>query len=179
MHVVCVYCPDFTDKDELLRVRRAIMNNIQLKSLSTPHSMKAINFKTDAFTYLGKYSDRESLIEVSGASKDDVKAALGVDSLSSLVFGEDEDEKSELRTTTYDCGGEKDLSCTTLSLGSADCTNSKSCQKCYSRCLGLREDRILSVVGVEHVEARVRPGETVTLVREPDNVSRSFSFVHG
>ena len=139
MHVVCVYCPDFTDQAELLRVRRAIMNEVPLRSLVTPHSMRQLWFKTDAFTYLGKYHD----------------------------------PKSKLRTTTFDCGGEIDLNCTTLQLGSADCTSCEDCPKCYPRCLGLREDQVYSVVGLNHAEAHGLPGETVKLVRDPENVSIS------
>ena len=48
-HSVCVYCPDFTDSEELLRVRRGISNaGIWPKE-------SVLRFKTDAFTYLDIY----------------------------------------------------------------------------------------------------------------------------
>jgi len=52
-HVVCVYCPDFTDSEELLRVRRGISNaGIWPKKF-------VLRFKTDAFTYLDIYGGNE------------------------------------------------------------------------------------------------------------------------
>ena len=50
-HVVCVYCPDFTDSEELLRIRRGIAN----AGIMT----KLLRYKTDAFTYLGIYADNK------------------------------------------------------------------------------------------------------------------------
>ena len=51
-HVVCVYCPDFTDSAELLRIRRGISN-------AGVAANSVLRFKTDAFTYLGIYSNNE------------------------------------------------------------------------------------------------------------------------
>ena len=52
-HVVCVYCPNFLDKDELLRVRRAISNDVGMYKTSV------LRFKLDATTYLDVYSGNE------------------------------------------------------------------------------------------------------------------------
>ena len=94
-HVVCIYCPNFLDKDELLRVRRAIINDVQISTKSI------LRFKLDAFTYLGIYAKNPW----------------------------------NMRTTTYDCGGAKDLDCTTLLSGWEKCTMIEGCPKCYPSCL--------------------------------------------
>jgi endonuclease/exonuclease/phosphatase family metal-dependent hydrolase len=49
-HVVCIYCPDFRDKDELLRVRKAISNDVGM------YGNSVLRFKLDAVTYLDLYS---------------------------------------------------------------------------------------------------------------------------
>mmetsp|Transcript_11386 Transcript_11386/g.25919 ORF Transcript_11386/g.25919 Transcript_11386/m.25919 type:complete len:439 (-) Transcript_11386:145-1461(-) len=51
-HVVCVYCPNFTDSAELLRIRRGI-------SSAGIATNSVLRFKTDAFTYLGIYANNE------------------------------------------------------------------------------------------------------------------------
>eukprot|EP00985_Skeletonema_marinoi_P026084 scaffold19878_cov127-Skeletonema_marinoi.AAC.1 len=45
-HVVCIYCPNFLDKDDLLRVRRSISNDVGMYKTSV------LRFKLDAVTYL-------------------------------------------------------------------------------------------------------------------------------
>jgi len=52
-HVVCIYCPNFLDKDELLRVRRSISYNIGLYKTSV------LRYKLDAFTYLNVYAKNQ------------------------------------------------------------------------------------------------------------------------
>ena len=49
-HVVCIYCPNFFDKDELLRVRRSISNDVGMYKTSV------LRFKLDAVTYLDLYA---------------------------------------------------------------------------------------------------------------------------
>jgi len=49
-HVVCIYCPNFLDKDELLRVRRSISNEVGMYKTSV------LRFKMDAVTYLNLYA---------------------------------------------------------------------------------------------------------------------------
>ena len=49
-HKVCIYCPNFDDKAEILRVRKAILNDVGISRDST------LRFKLDAFTYLGIYA---------------------------------------------------------------------------------------------------------------------------
>lgn len=52
-HVVCIYCPDFRDKDELLRVRKAISNDVGM------YGNSVLRFKLDAVTCLGIYSGNQ------------------------------------------------------------------------------------------------------------------------
>jgi hypothetical protein len=52
-HVVCIYCPDFRDKDELLRVRKAISNDVGM------YGNSVMRFKLDAVTYLDIYSGNQ------------------------------------------------------------------------------------------------------------------------
>jgi hypothetical protein len=49
-HAVCIYCPNFLDKDDLLRVRRSISNDVGMYKTSV------LRFKLDAVTYLGLYT---------------------------------------------------------------------------------------------------------------------------
>mmetsp|Transcript_32442 Transcript_32442/g.68553 ORF Transcript_32442/g.68553 Transcript_32442/m.68553 type:complete len:335 (-) Transcript_32442:262-1266(-) len=135
-HVVCIYCCNFEDKAELLRVRRAIMNDLQIGT----HAKMPLRFKTDAFTHLGIYS-----------------------------YAGKYQNLPNMRTTTYDCGGDEDLSCTTLLLGSARCAKSEHCMKCYPQCLGLRKEIVLSIVGLNFAKAHAKCGEKVKLVVDPKN----------
>lgn len=51
MHVICIYCPDFTDKKELLRIRQA------LHDLEITKDFESLSYKADAMTYLQIYSN--------------------------------------------------------------------------------------------------------------------------
>ena len=73
-HVVCIYCPTFLDKDELLRVRRSISNNVGMYKTSV------LRFKLDATTYLNVYSGNPLKLKTtsfeSGGKKDEECSTL-------------------------------------------------------------------------------------------------------
>ncbi|GFH54350.1 hypothetical protein CTEN210_10826 [Chaetoceros tenuissimus] len=50
LHVICIYCPDFTDKKELLRIRQT------LHDLEITKDFESLSYKADAMTYLQIYS---------------------------------------------------------------------------------------------------------------------------
>eukprot|EP00984_Skeletonema_dohrnii_P020347 scaffold9889_cov96-Skeletonema_dohrnii-CCMP3373.AAC.1 len=54
-HVVCIYCPNFLDKDEVLRIRRAIRNDVGLERNSI------LRFKLDAVTDANIYAYNSAL----------------------------------------------------------------------------------------------------------------------
>lgn len=91
-----------------------------------------------------------------------------------------------MRTTTYDCGGSKDLDCTTLITAHEICTNSTGCPRCFPHCMvessgstpdhpTLNEDQTictglkLIIVGVQHHEDNLVALDRLTLEREPTN----------
>ncbi|KAL7499965.1 hypothetical protein ACHAWT_010906 [Skeletonema menzelii] len=73
-HVVCIYCPTFLDKDELLRVRRSISNNVGMYKTSV------LRFKLDAFTHLNVYAKNPWKLRTtsyeSGGKKDEECSTL-------------------------------------------------------------------------------------------------------
>jgi len=151
-YIVCIYCPDFTDKNDVLRVRQSLLRDIKIGE----NSLKPMNFKLDAFTHLNIYASS------GGGGK-------------------------KMRTTTYDCGGSKDLDCTTLVTAHETCTNSTGCPRCFPHCMAesssssttdhptLNEDQTictglkLIIVGVQHREENLVALDRLTLEREPTN----------
>ena len=151
-YIVCIYCPDFTDKSDVLRVRQSLLRDVKIGE----NSMKPMYFKLDAFTHLNIYASSGG----SGGRK--------------------------MRTTTYDCGGSKDLDCTTLVTAHETCTNSTGCPRCFPHCMvessasttehpTLNEDQTictglkLIIVGVQHHEDNLVALDRLTLEREPTN----------
>ena len=51
LHVICIYCPDFTNKKELLRMRQS------LHDLGITKDFESLSYKADAMTYLQIYSN--------------------------------------------------------------------------------------------------------------------------
>jgi hypothetical protein len=58
-HIICVYCPNFLDRDELLRVRRGILNDAKIQQKSI------LRFKADSYTYLDVYAHGKNKLKTS------------------------------------------------------------------------------------------------------------------
>jgi len=73
-HVVCIYCPNFLDKDDLLRVRRSISNDVGMYKTSV------LRFKLDAVTYLNLYAKNQWKLKTTsyecGGKKDEECSTL-------------------------------------------------------------------------------------------------------
>eukprot|EP00984_Skeletonema_dohrnii_P020348 scaffold9889_cov96-Skeletonema_dohrnii-CCMP3373.AAC.2 len=73
-HVVCIYCPNFLDKDDLLRVRRSISNDVGMYKTSV------LRFKLDAVTYLDLYAKNQWKLKTTsyecGGKKDEECSTL-------------------------------------------------------------------------------------------------------
>lgn len=76
--LVCVYCADFTDKAEVLRVRQALKRT--LDDVDPKRKTSALYFKPDCFTYLNINAGNEYKIRPTiytcGGKKDEACAVL-------------------------------------------------------------------------------------------------------
>ena len=148
-HKVCVYCPNFDDKAEVLRVRQAILNDVQISTDST------LRFKLDAFRYCGIY------------------AGSGIRTTTYDCGG-----IHDLQCTTLITAHEKCTNCVDCPRCYPSClpeSATKSATKPKKSIPTLNADKDectdleLIVVGLKHHKDNLKALDCITLQREPQN----------
>jgi len=150
-HKVCIYCPNFEDKAEILRVRKAILNDVGISRDST------LRFKLDAFTYLGIYAGghiRTTTYDCGGLN--------------------------DLQCTTLITAHETCTNCATCQRCYPSCLPEVERVKSIPRlnddntiCTGLE----MIVVGLKHHTDNLYALESLTLEREPGNEVEQLAIV--
>ena len=150
-HKVCIYCPNFDDKDEILRIRKAILIDVGISRDST------LRFKLDAFTYLGIYAGghiRTTTYDCGGLN--------------------------DLQCTTLITAHEKCTNCDTCQRCYPSCLLEVKRVKSIPRlnddntiCTGLE----MIVVGLKHHTDNLYALESLTLEREPGNEVEQLAIV--
>lgn len=146
---VCIYTPNFDDKAEVLRVRQAILNDVQISTDSI------LRYKLDAFTYCGVYSATGSKIRTTTYD------CGGLNDLQCTTLITAHETCTKTGVSCPRCYP----SCLPESTATKKAKSTTTMNDDQSICTGLE----MMVVGIAHRRKNLKALDSLSLVREPNN----------